>query len=91
MNHNRRTKESLKTIRNRWFNYVSIVTSILPNCSYEISKNYLAQKMFSKGFTDTNKRQKKKKKKNRQSMAIVNETSFHGNITWVLNITFLTN
>ena len=42
----------------------------------------LHRKCFLKDLLiQTNDKKKKKKKKNRQSMAIVNETSFHGNIT----------
>ena len=44
MNQKKRTNNSSKTIRNRSINYVSIVTLILLNCSFKISKIYLNRK-----------------------------------------------
>ena len=39
-------------------NYFKLFTSLKLNCSFKINKNYLKQKIFSSGFTETWKRQK---------------------------------
>ena len=52
-----------QTISSRSFNdnYFKKFTSILLNVSFETSKIYLTQKIFSEGFTQTGERKRKRK------------------------------